>query len=133
MLIASRVKSDDYDARYVIQVRQLYMAPIGHHEDVCVDDTCYTTGPSEGIYRRDAAASRWALTDADGWSTLPGWSFNVTRSQRDECRSYMDNGVVGNVNRSNFLANLWEYYSNGFCVTFSRMHFNAMAKMVAGE
>ena len=112
-----------------VQVRRLISPPIFYHEDICVDDTCYSAGPIAGTHRRDLESSLWALTDADGWSTTPGWSFDVTPAVCQVFKYYMDSEVTETVTKSTFLQNLWQYYSNGFCITFSRTHFHEMAWM----
>ena len=40
-----------------LQVRWLEMGWVGRHADVCVDDTCYTSGPGDGFYKRDRTGS----------------------------------------------------------------------------
>lgn len=120
----------DTNRPYIIQIRRLRMG-IGIHEDVAVDRTCYTSGPAEGIYRRDETSSNWALTDADGWSTPPGWSFNVNEYERDMCKTYMDSIAEETMNHDWFTHRLWDYLANGFCLKFSRSQFNFMADWVA--
>ena len=111
---------------------------IGIHEDVCVDQVCYTSGPSDGVYRRDADMSRWALTDADGWSTLPGWSFDVDTFERDWLQTFMNDVVGDQVMSTNIFQSAWyfagnvaKYVGNGFCITFSQKYFNDMSSMVS--
>jgi len=114
--------------RYRLQIRQLNMG-LGIHQDVCVHDTCYTTGPSQGIYRRDSTDSRWALTNADGWSTPGGSWLDITDMELGACRDFMDRQIVGNSTRNNFFANVGEYITNGFCITFSNRCFKEMVDM----
>jgi hypothetical protein len=114
---------------YLLQIRQLNTNIVGIHQDVCVHDACYTTGPSEGIYRRDPSASRWALTDADGWGTSRGnWLF-INANELSACRDFMDRQIVGTSTRSDFWANVGEYIANGLCITFSNRCFKEMVDM----
>ena len=124
---------------YIVQVRKLQMG-IGIHEDVCVDDACYTSGPSDGVYRRDAELSRWALRNEDGWSTLPGWSFQVNGFERSWLQTFMNDVVGDQVMSTNIFQSVWyaagnlaKYVGNGFCITFSQKYFNDMSSMISAR
>jgi hypothetical protein len=105
----------------MIRIRELQMG-IGRHWDVCVDRTCYTSGPSEGRYRRDDTDSAWVLTNADGWRGLPQYDVPITATEARALNNLMSTQVsAGNnyLSRNRFAngaQNLAQYLLGGLCL-----------------
>jgi len=118
----------------LLQVRWLEMGWVGRHADVCVDDTCYTSGPVDGFYKRDRAGSAEALRNADGWGPDSNRQVSISASEARALKEFMNAQVTGLYDQGDWrraIVNPALYLIGGACITFSNGYFNRMADMVS--
>ena len=118
----------------LLQVRWLEMGWVGRHADVCVDDTCYTSGPGDGFYKRDRAGSAAALRNEDGWGPDSNRQVPIGASEARALKDFMDGQVTSLYDQNDWrriIANPLVYLFGGACITFSNGYFNRMADMLS--